>query len=73
MSMTMRERLVRGYAFSIYLDGMRTFTMIAEQYHEEVKTYAAFYIEEFRINAALETGKITQDEYDETMRIKYPA
>lgn len=73
MSMTMRERLVRGYAFSIFLDGMRTFGMVAEEYHQEVKTYAALNIDEVRINAALETGKITQEEYDETMRIKYPA
>lgn len=73
MSMTMRERLVRGYAFSIYLDGTRTFDMIAEQYHEEVKTYAANYLSEQNLNDALATGKITQTEYEQTLELKNPA
>lgn len=76
MAETLRQRLVRGYAYQIYVDGTKRFADINVQYHEEVKQYAAAYFtvdpfatEENRtkqLDIALGNGWITQQEYNET-------
>jgi hypothetical protein len=72
MAETLRQRLTRGYAFSIYIDGVRTFAATNATYHVEIKTYAAGNFTEAQIINALTMGWITQVEFDETMAIKYP-
>ncbi|MGK5512067.1 hypothetical protein [Brevibacillus formosus] len=76
MAETLRQRLVRGYAYQIYVDGTKRFTDINAQYHEEVKQYAATYftVEPFateenrtkHLDIALANGWITQQEYEDT-------
>ncbi|EPD52743.1 hypothetical protein HMPREF1210_01123 [Paenisporosarcina sp. HGH0030] len=72
MAETLRQRLVRGYSYSIYIDGMRTFEATNESYHVEIKTYAATNFTEAQIINALAKGWITETESAETLSIKYP-
>ncbi|WP_284037469.1 hypothetical protein [Neobacillus sp. 114] len=67
MAETLRQRLVRGYSYSIYIDGTRTFSGTIESYHEEIKQYAAANFTDVQINNALAQGWITQQEYDDTI------
>jgi chaperonin GroEL (HSP60 family) len=70
MAETLRQRRVRGYATSIYLDGTTTFTIIATDFHQEVKQYAATNFTLVQIEDALELGWITQQEYEDTMALR---
>lgn len=72
MAETMRERMVRGYAFAIFVDGSRTFATTNTGYHAEIKAYAATNFSDEQIQTALTKGRITQAEYDDTMAIKHP-
>ena len=78
--------LTKSYTKSIYLDGTKKFTEILTDYVQPVKEYAATgkvnntnnpadftgYMDE-QIQASLDSGKITQQEHDDTMAMKYPA
>jgi len=72
MAETLRQRMVRGYAYQIYIDGYKRFSDINATYHEEIKQYAATYFTQEQIDNALAQGWITQQEYDETMAYKTP-
>lgn len=72
MAETIRQRYVRNYAGQIYLDGTRTFASTNVTYHAEIKTYAANNFTDAQIDNAFAKGWITQQEYDDTMAIKYP-
>jgi hypothetical protein len=72
MAETLRQRLTRGYSYSIYIDGVRTFAATNESYHVEIKTYAATNFTDAQIINAVDKGWVTQAEYDETQSIKYP-
>ncbi|MBO9596708.1 MAG: hypothetical protein J7559_02630 [Cohnella sp.] len=67
MAETARERMVRGYANAIYLDGTRSFATVGTGYHVEVKTYAANNFTLAQIDAALGAGRITEAEYLDTL------
>jgi hypothetical protein len=73
MAETLRQRLVRGYSYSIYIDGTRTLATTNESYHEEIKQYAAFNFTNEQLDNALIKGFITQKEYDDTISYKYPS
>jgi len=64
---TLRQRLVRGYAYQIYIDGYKRFSDINATYHEEIKQYAATYFTQEQIDNALAQGWITQQEYENTV------
>jgi hypothetical protein len=70
MAETMRERMVRGYAFAIFVDGTRTFTGTGATYHADIKAYAAVHFTDEAIQGALTKGWITQAEHDETLALK---
>lgn len=67
MAETIRQRLARGYAYSIYIDGTRTFATTNASYHEEIKQYAGINFTDYHIYNALVKGWITQQEHDETL------
>ncbi|BBI32376.1 hypothetical protein [Cohnella abietis] len=68
MAETARERMVRGYANAIYLDGTRRFETIVASYDTDVKIYAGTKFTLPQIDAALATERITEGEYLETLR-----
>jgi len=72
MAETLRQRLTRGYSYSIYIDGVRTFAATNETYHADIKQYAALNFTDAQLLNAFSSGWITQTEYDETLAIKYP-
>lgn len=72
MAETAVQRLTRMYAFSIFIDGTRTFEGTNATYHPGIKDYAAANFTDEQIKHAHTQGWITQTEYDETMAIKYP-
>lgn len=72
MAETIRQRLARGYAYSIYIDGTRTFAETNESYHVEIKQYAGTNFTDAQLLNAFTNGWITQQEYDDTLAIKYP-
>ncbi|HZG16980.1 MAG TPA: hypothetical protein VE710_18470 [Candidatus Bathyarchaeia archaeon] len=82
MAETLRQRLVRSYAYNIYIDGTRVFDQINSQYHEEIKQYAAihFTVDPFataenptmQLDKALANGWISQLEYDQTKAYMAP-
>lgn len=72
MAETIRQRLTRGYAYSIYIDGTRTFATTSASYHVEIKTYAALNFTDYQLTNALIKGYITQAEYDDTLTYKLP-
>ena len=67
MAETARERMVRGYANAIYLDGTRSFATVGESYHVDVMTYAATNFTLAQIDAALAANRITEAEYLDTL------
>lgn len=67
MAETLRERLARGYSFSIYIDGTRNFEGTNASYHEEIKQYAGINFTDYHLYNALVKGWITKQEYDETL------
>jgi len=67
MAETARERLVRVYAYQIYIDGYKRFSDINATYHEEIKQYAAANFTLQQIDSALARGWLTQQEYDDTV------
>lgn len=71
--MAIYASLTQAYAKAIYLDGTKTFTQIRPEYVAPVKQYAATNYTDVQIAETLDSGYITQQEYDETMAIKYPA
>lgn len=72
MAETIRQRLVRSYSYNVYIDGSRTLSSVGSSYHVEIKTYAAINFSDIQLGNALSKGWITQQEYDDTMLIKYP-
>jgi hypothetical protein len=72
MAETFRQRMVRMYAWAIYIDGTRTFTGTTASYHEEIKQYAALTFTTAQLDNALAKGWITQQEYDETIAYVVP-
>ncbi|CEG26019.1 hypothetical protein [Bacillus sp. B-jedd] len=70
MAETLRQRLVRGYAYSIFVDGMRTFSGTNDSYHQEIKQYAAENFTVEQLDNALAKGWITQREYDDTVALR---
>ncbi|MCM3730083.1 hypothetical protein M3196_00165 [Fictibacillus nanhaiensis] len=67
MAETFRQRMVRMYAWAIYIDGTRTFAGTATTYHEEIKQYTAANFTKEQIDNALAKGFITQQEFEETL------
>lgn len=61
------------YARNIYLYGTNSFQTVPTEYVEPIKQYAAATFSNEQIKNALDKGWITQQEYDDTMAIKYPA
>lgn len=72
MAETIRQRLTRGYAYSIYIDGTRTFSTTNVTYHEEIKQYAALNFTTYQLDNALAKLWITQQEYDQTLAYVVP-
>lgn len=68
----MRQRMVRGYAWAIYIDGTRNFAGTNVTYHEEIKQYAALNFTIYQIDNALSQLWITQQEYDQTLAYIVP-
>jgi len=64
---TAYQRMVRGYAYAIYIYGTRSFSAVGETYHEDVERYAALKFAPHEIENALAQGWITQLEYDQTV------
>lgn len=67
MAETARERMVRGYANAIYLDGTRSFETMGQAFHTDVKIYAATNFTLAQIDAALAAERITEQEYLDTL------
>jgi len=77
MAETVRQRMVRGYAFQIYVDGTKRFSDVNTTYHEEIKQYAAdnFTIDPYataenrtiQLDKAWANSWINQQEYDQTV------
>lgn len=70
---TVLPSIVTQYAKAVYRDHSRTFEAVPVSYKQPVIEYAAhnYYIE--TIQGALETGMITQQQYDDTMLLKTEA
>lgn len=63
-----QKRLARGYMLSIFIDGSRTFAATSVTYHEPIKQCAAGLLVPEQLEAARAPGgKVTEDEYNETM------
>lgn len=73
MAETPRQRMVRGYAYSIVIDGVRTFETVPATYHEEVKQYIADNFTLEQIDAAYGRGSLTETEYRDIVARKAPA
>jgi len=77
MAETLRQRMARGYAFQIYVDGTKRFSDVNATYHEEIKQYAAdnFTIEPYappenrtiQLDKAWANSWTNQLEYDQTV------
>jgi hypothetical protein len=67
--MAISVRLVRSYAFQIYIDGTRSFSTINSEYHPPVKEYASVNFTFTQVDDAFAKGWITQQEYDETIEL----
>lgn len=67
--LTARQRMVRGYGFAIFEDGTRKFDSIGHSFHEDVKSYAAANFGKDKIDLALSTERITENEYLETLAL----
>lgn len=65
--------LTKAYAQAIYLDGSKRFEDIRPEYVEPVKQYASTNYTDEQIAEALNVGRITNQEYDDTMAYKYPS
>lgn len=72
MAETFRERMVRGYAYAICIDGTRSFSGTSTTYHQEIKQYAAANFTDEQIQNALNEEYITQQEYGEITAYKQP-
>jgi len=70
--MAIYASLTAAYAKAIYIDGTKEFADIRPEYVEPVKQHAAATYSEVQIDNALAQGWITQQEYVETMQLKYP-
>ena len=68
--MVLYESLKVAYAKAIYIDGTKTFPEIKPEYVEPVKQLAATKYTVEQIEAALASGYITQEEYEETLAYK---
>lgn len=73
MAETMRQRLIRGYAWSIYIDGYRKFEDTNASYHEEIKMFAAANFQRSEIDHAFNNAFINQQQYDDTIAYITPA
>jgi hypothetical protein len=60
------------YARSIFLYGTNRLAAIPAEYVEPVKQYAATTYSQDQLDYALAQGFISQQEYGETMQIKFP-
>ncbi|WP_098748804.1 hypothetical protein [Paenibacillus sp. EZ-K15] len=67
--LTARQRMVRGYGFAIFEDGTRKFNSIGHSFHLDIKSYAAANFGKDKIDFALSTERITEDEYQETLAL----
>ncbi|PJN57369.1 hypothetical protein PAEVO_41030 [Paenibacillus sp. GM2FR] len=67
--LTARQRMVRGYGFAIFEDGTRRFNSVGHSYHEDIKAYAAANFGKDKIDGALSTERITENEYQETLSL----
>lgn len=67
--LTARQRMVRGYGFAIYEDGTRKFDSVGTSYHEDVKAYAAANFATDKLDAALSTERINENEYRDTLAL----
>lgn len=68
--MAVYPSLTKAYAQAIYIDGTKHFTDIKPEYVEPVKQYAGVNYTRDQIDQALSLGRITQEEYDQTMVYK---
>jgi hypothetical protein len=69
MAETLRERMTRGYANMIIIDGTRTFATIPASYVAEVKLYSANTFTLAQIDAAYARGSITEPEWQEIIAL----
>ncbi|QGQ95879.1 hypothetical protein EHS13_13835 [Paenibacillus psychroresistens] len=69
MSETLRERMARGYANMIVIDGTRTFATIPAGYVAEVKIYSANTFTLAQIDAAFARESITESEWQEIVAL----
>jgi hypothetical protein len=60
------------YARSVYLYGTSKLSDLPAEYVEPVKQYAAVTYSQAQLDNALAQGFISQQEYEDTMAIKYP-
>jgi hypothetical protein len=58
---------VGPYARSVYVYGTQSFQDVPLEYHQPVKEYAAKNFSQYQLDQALQSGYITQQEYDETI------
>jgi allantoicase len=70
MPETLRERMTRGYANMIIIDGTRTFATIPAGYVVDVKAYCANTFTLAQIDAAYARGSITESEWQEIVALK---
>lgn len=65
--------MTKSYAQNVYIYGNRKFEGgVPAEYHQPVKEHAAAAYSDDQINSALTSEHVTQQEYDDTMAIKYP-
>lgn len=70
--MAVHPLLMKSYANAIYMSTSRKFSDIPEEYVVPVKQYAAATFSDNVILFAYIENRITTQEYNETMRYKYP-
>ncbi|WP_419882804.1 hypothetical protein ACN6MY_03785 [Peribacillus sp. B-H-3] len=65
--------MTKSYAQNVYIFGNRTLSGgVPADYQEPVKNQAAAAYTDQQLKASLDAGYITEDEYNQTMNIKYP-
>lgn len=65
--MALYQSLVVAYAKAIYIDGTKKFADIRSEYVEPVKQYAAANYSQTQIDVAYSEGRISLEEYNETL------
>lgn len=68
--MAIYASLTKAYSQAIYIDGTKKFSDIRAEYVVPVKKYAATNYTDVQIAESLDSGYITQQEYDDTIAYK---